>query len=758
MSSREETVLSAITRSSLPRFLKSAGLTLAVIASLAQPGHAVDNPLSLFKNKFITGDFASAGVRIRGTGNSTTNLSTPADIRIPWCHELGADPLKCVPKTVDGAETDIIGAYLYWSVFEKTAKPSGAKGFAHSPGLGLAPPNPNASGEGVLTYPVAFFGKPIGADHAAPCWSNGGSTGFSNGAPTIRTYRLDFLRYLEVDPATGQRIPAARVQLPDTGSSGNTVPLTEGASLVVLYRNYKLPYRGVVGVDGSFTINNETDSINQTITGFYQAALRQADLKAKASLIAADGQSNFPEIVNLGTSPALNDQFNGPDWDDKTYDVSSYLNTGASSFNVKVTHGSGAFDCTSWGAIWFSVTVQDSDLDGLLDIWEQSAGFTDIPSGKPINLTWRKAGVLKGADPCVRNLFVEVDWMQLTQAVGPVTPHSHIFSETALNMVGKAFNDAGGSLPATTQAVLPNCPGGIGAGIKAYFDVGDNYQNNEFVMPRSLAEGGDVLNEKSGATYCTSNTLFPQSCLFPNQAGVISWKKGVHHVQKAHVPSQPSKQYFSEYRENIFHWAFMAHSLAMKGPVIPGTNNPVQYQANSTSGRADLPGGDFVVSVGGWRFTKPEDAYRGSTTLEGSTFLHELAHNLWGFHGGVELERDSTGKVTKGLNCKPNQQSVLNYTYHALGLMDANGAVTVDLSGQAMAAASQAENEAGLIEQIGIGTSAADTSLRRLRLPKHIATGRLLLRARSALLSGQIVLGCRRTCSNGQTSTGILTV
>src|SRR5688572_31115303 len=94
MSSRELTVLSAIKRSSLPRFLKSAGLTLAVIVLLAQPGHAVDNPLGLFKNKFITGDFASVGVRIRGTGDSSTNLSAPAEIRIPWCHQPGADPLK----------------------------------------------------------------------------------------------------------------------------------------------------------------------------------------------------------------------------------------------------------------------------------------------------------------------------------------------------------------------------------------------------------------------------------------------------------------------------------------------------------------------------------------------------------------------------------------------------------------------------------------------------------------------------------------
>ena len=291
------------------------GLKIAAVIGfmlLAQPGQATNNPLGLFKNYFVTGDVASVGASIRGSGNSATNLSAVQTLDA-GCKPGDAVHFDCVPQSVDGVNTDIIAAFLYWEVIEKTAKPSGAKGMALDPGVGHAPPNPNPGQGGFLSYSnLSFFGEPIGADHAAPCWSSGGGTGSSNGAPTLRVYRADFLRYLEVDPLTGQRIPFARVQLPDSGSNGAGVPLTEGASLVVVYRNYKLPFRGVVFYDGSFTMNNQTDSLNQTIYGFYEASELPADLKAKVTFIVGDGQANFPEILLLGTSPPMPNQFIGP--------------------------------------------------------------------------------------------------------------------------------------------------------------------------------------------------------------------------------------------------------------------------------------------------------------------------------------------------------------------------------------------------------------------------------------------------------------
>src|SRR5213594_1752445 len=358
-----DTSFHLVTRSFLSRCLTTAFVFACILAfsQLGQAAPAVD-PLKLFKNYFITGDAASIGVPARGTGDPNTNLSAPLDLHIPWCGDGDTLRLKCVPKYVDNqgqarqtptfngqptVRTQIIAAFVYFEVLEKTQKPSGAKGYALDPGVGQAPVNPDPAAltdndvtNDHLSYPTPFFGKPIGADRAAPCWSSGGSTGFSNGAPTLRVYRVDYLRYLKFDTESGERIPWATVQIPDRGSKGNTVPLSEGASLFVAYRNYKLPFRGVVLYDGAFTINQQTDSLNQTVRGFYQSALlpdlTDQSQHTKFTHIAGDGQSNFPEILTLGTSPQMLNQFNGPFWDDLTYDVSSWIAAGADSFNTTV--------------------------------------------------------------------------------------------------------------------------------------------------------------------------------------------------------------------------------------------------------------------------------------------------------------------------------------------------------------------------------------------------------------------------------------
>src|SRR5262245_33640875 len=124
------------------RFVVTGLKTVAAIGFmlLAQPGQATDNPLGLFKNYFVTGDAAAVCASIRASGNKATNLSAVTDLQIPWCADGDAVRLKCVPKSVDGVNTDIIAAFLYWEVIEKTVKPSGAKGMALDPGVGLAPP------------------------------------------------------------------------------------------------------------------------------------------------------------------------------------------------------------------------------------------------------------------------------------------------------------------------------------------------------------------------------------------------------------------------------------------------------------------------------------------------------------------------------------------------------------------------------------------------------------------------------------------
>jgi len=73
-----------------------------------------------------------------------------------------------------------------------------------------------------------------------------------------------------------------------------------------------------------------------------------------------------------------------------------------------------------------------------------------------------------------------------------------------------------------------------------------------------------------------------------------------------------------------------------------------------SSGIAELPGNDFLVSLGGasadtkwWSGTHPV----GNRDQQAGTFMHELGHTLGLHHGGED-----------DFNCKPNYLSVMNYT------------------------------------------------------------------------------------------------
>ena len=70
---------------------------------------------------------------------------------------------------------------------------------------------------------------------------------------------------------------------------------------------------------------------------------------------------------------------------------------------------------------------------------------------------------------------------------------------------------------------------------------------------------------------------------------------------------------------------------------------------NGTSGCAELPGNDFVVSLGSWSVVGGHNV--GSRDQQAGTFMHELGHNLNLQHGGGDA-----------INCKSNHLSVMSYT------------------------------------------------------------------------------------------------
>ena len=662
------------------------------IAGGETPGRAQSpDALKFFKNYFGNIDYVTGGVHLRGTGVNGVTPRTPI-------------PMSGVP-----ANADILAAFLYWETVitkNQATATAGAK----------------FRGEDIGT--IAFELNPAGT---APCWSSGGGAGGAKGAHQMKAFRADVLRFLPVaidkDGIPGKRLvndtdlekngfDLHEVVLPDSGS-GNQVPSTTGASLVVVYRDPDdtAPLRSVVIYNGGYTMDQSTNSMTQTIQGFYQAS--SASPVAKMTQIVGDGQANFSERVMFGDNlqalalvphDSLNPFQSG--WDYKTFE-NLPLSGGASSAVVSVDHeGFTPFDCLSWGVIIFSTTVQDTDVDGLLDIWESSTDTLYDPNNQPLpNL---KA---MGANKHVKDIFVEIGYMKTepyeNPAQGMVDAHDHLPAELAVTMVGDAFKNAPVKNPDKTCGLLSQLPCGP-TGIKVHFDVGNNYQANPYVIPwspgpSSLARGGEFIDEMD--TQCGPAA---STCLFPDYPGTVGWKTGfwqyrdqpLTHANEADCLAAGVNcvRRFDRARKDIFHYALFAHALGVPRaevdePSTPGIDEAVTPRTNT--GIADAPGGDILITLGFF------DEHVGTPFIQATTLMHELGHNLGLRHGGIP----------KQPNCKPNYQSVMNYLFQVRGLLvgTANlpvagyqvGVPVIDYSRQSLGSL----NENSLSEPGGLGAS-----------------------------------------------------
>lgn len=77
-----------------------------------------------------------------------------------------------------------------------------------------------------------------------------------------------------------------------------------------------------------------------------------------------------------------------------------------------------------------------------------------------------------------------------------------------------------------------------------------------------------------------------------------------------------------------------------------------QAEDKKASGQAEIPGNDFVVSLGGFKNTDSNGHNTGSESQQSGALMHELGHTLSLRHGG-----------NLAVNCKPNYASVMNYIF-----------------------------------------------------------------------------------------------
>jgi len=359
--------------------LNSYFLSLLILLGMATNALAVPG-LTFYKNYFVKGDYIAAGVGVRGVGSGTINISG-----------VGLPP-----------DADVVAAYLYWETLV----------------------DGSTSGAAATIRGKQITGTQI-ASVTVPRWA-----GFTQAI----VYRADVFAYLTFDPSTFKATPVGDypVTFPDSHAL-QTAPSTEGATLVLVYRslNPSVPYRSVVIYDGGQTLARSGDQLNVDMGGFYQAS--STSPQARFTPIVGDGQladagTNNDQVTFNGALLG-NDIFKGTlgaYWDSPTFDVGYLVTPNASQVNVSSAFVS---DAITFAAAVFSTTVQDTDGDGLLDVWETS-GFTDM-DGTFINLP------AMGANPNVRDLFLEIDWMDAAD-------HSHRPKQTALNNVIAAFAGAPG--------------------------------------------------------------------------------------------------------------------------------------------------------------------------------------------------------------------------------------------------------------------------------------------------------------------------
>lgn len=665
---------------------RRAALVALIVASLAglqsqqvRLEAQTASTLRFFTNYFITGDYVVGGVGLRGLGvNGTATASVT---------------LAGVPE---GA--DILAAFLYWQVVA-THPDTGALG-ARFNGFELRTP------DGPIGRVATFQG-------ITPCFNPGGATGPS-GPERTYTYRADVLRFFDLGQDGKPVVNGShQVQLPDSGPNGLNVPMALGATLVVVYRDATRPLNAIVLYDGGVALNNEQRTLTQTLEGFYQPAIDPARRQATISYIVGSGQADKNETLLLPDGGFVASPFSaaaGALWDTWTYPVG--IGSGPSVATTIDLNGVQQRDCLTVAAMVFKTGVQDTDGDGLLDVWE--AATSASPLFDPNGVALPPLGEM-GASPMRKDTFVEIGYMHTGDDAlaygGVVQPaHSHRPSHEVLKLVGDAFKNAPVGNPDGTT------------GVSIHFDLGADYPEGDAYDPaknaeeylvrgHGLARGGESVHE--AWSVCERGAEDPPwVCQYQDYPGTIGWKTGFRTFRDGilddagypapespggddpcDAPGNQCVRRFDQNRQHMFRYALFAHGVGIPKadmPCLDGqgraaadvngacgaehglTENPDFRVPRSVTGVGDFPGADALITLGAFR--DEQGLPVGTVFMQASTLMHELGHTFERRHGG------DTGEP----NCKPTYLSVMNYLYQLRGLADDLGRPHLDFAREAL--------------------------------------------------------------------------
>ena len=338
----------------------------------------------------------------------------------------------------------------------------------------------------------------------------------------------------------------------------------------------------------------------------------------------------------------------------------------------------------------------DTDGDGLADFWED-AGAIDINCDGVYD---SNDVFLPGANNSVKDVYVSLSAMQ---SAPNEAPGVHFPSADAINTVVEAF--AGSHLKTDVQ----HCDANSSCTAAGFACAADDH----VCLPACATDadcGGTTDGGRCVDGVCRSRRLHvdPWISLVPH-SDVVSFGPVNEACITGGSSSDPSKavNFYDikngnfDPKQSIFkRYGVFGHFNTCDSPETCAVcQSPIAGLPNAfgTSGLAEIPGNDFVVTLAGFPgFTEV------STTVmkqrESGALMHELGHTLGLNHSGP-------GSALPGSNTPPNHVSVMNYWYNfGIPTTDTPGAVT--LSGNMAFDFSHAElghlDEMSLDESTGV--------------------------------------------------------
>ena len=241
--------------------------------------------------------------------------------------------------------------------------------------------------------------------------------------------------------------------------------------------------------------------------------------------------------------------------------------------------------------------VIDTDGDSIPNIWETNG--VDINNDGKTDLDLKKLG----ASPDHKDLFLEIDYME-----------DHKPIDNATTDVVDAFAKSSLCNPDDTN------------GIKLHVYVDEEINHNDSI---------DIIDEEKSierhyTVYDFKDFYKIKSEFFGNST--------------EHSEQNENKDNILDAKNKIFHYALFIHTSNDKKGLLGIAE--------------DIPGKDFIVSLGGKPLQNGENHTSGTRSDQSSTLMHEFGHTLGLWHGG-------SGPWSKGsdviFNDKPNYISVMNY-------------------------------------------------------------------------------------------------